>query len=350
MHDDRPENTVARIGDGKGHTNPRKWLYLLLHRSKWFHVWCLPLIWALPVSILYCLLWNKGEAGMAAMFAGAAGLWAPGLLHAEGIAFVIVQLAAGAIVMACVGFLQDLLRLRWWIYLLYGVGTVAAWYHQTLTHSEPTRTEITSVVFFLCLFCFTLYFIAPASCVVGALVHVVRAVRARMTGLHFILYFLLPTAAVIALVLGVTVPPRMRAREEYQKAYLEALVGAEREQPVFHAVEAMGGCTYFTPISDFDFRSGYPFCRGTKVVLDNSRVTDADLPCLKKYDYLTHLSLRNTQVTDKGLIVLRDCRQLKEVDLTGTKTTNKGVADLRQALPVAEIIGANGKELESGRQ
>jgi hypothetical protein len=347
MHDDRPEKVVVRIGDGKGHTNLRKWLDLLLRRSKWFHLWCLPLIWAIAVAILYCLLWNKGEARMAAEFAGAAGLWAPELLHAEGIAFVIVQLIAGAIVMAFVGFLQDLLRLRWWIYLLYGAGTVAAWCEQMLTQPEPTRTDITSVAFFLCLFCFTLYFIAPASCVVGALVNIVRAVRARMTGLHFVVYFLLPIAAVVALVLGVTVPPRMRARDEYQKAYRAALVGAEREQPVFHAVEAMGGRTHFTPISDFDFRSGYPFCRGTKVVLDNSRVTDADLPCLKKYDYLTHISLKNTQVTDRGLIVLRDCRQLKEVDLTGTKTTNEGVADLRQVLPSAKIIGANGETLES---
>ena len=128
------------------------------------------------------------------------------------------------------------------------------------------------------------------------------------------------------------------------------MAGAEREQPVFHAVEAMGGRTYFTPVAEFDFRSGYPFCRGTKVILDNSRVTDADLPCLKEYDYLTHLSLRDTQVTDKGLAVLRGCRQLKEVDLTGSKTTKVGVADLQQALPSAKIIGANGEKVESGRR
>ena len=195
------EDDVPRI---IGEANP-------LRRTRWFHVWCLPLIWALAVSILYCLLWNKGEAGMAAMFAGLAGIWAPGLLHAEGIAFVIVQLIAGAIVMAFVGFLQDLLRVRWWIYLLYGAGTAAALCHQWLTQPEPTRSEITSVVFVLWLFCFTLYFIAPVSCVVGGLVRIVRAVRARMTGLHFVVYFLLPIAAVVALVLGVTIPPRMRS-------------------------------------------------------------------------------------------------------------------------------------------
>ena len=93
---------------------------------------------------------------------------------------------------------------------------------------------------------------------------------------------------------------------------------------MFHAVEAMGGRTHFTPVADFDFRSGYPFCRGTKVVLDNSRVTDAGLQCLKDYDHLTQLSLRDTQVTDKGLVILKGCCQLKEIDLTGSKTTKAG--------------------------
>ena len=197
MQNDCQEDNVPRI-IGEGHR---------LRRPRCFHIWCLPLIWALAVSILYSLLWNKGEAGMAAMFAGLAGLWAPGLVHAEGIAFVIVQLIAGALVMAFVGFLQDCTSRA-----LVGLpplrrGTAAALCHQWLTQPEPTRTGnhqcgIRSLAVLL-----DAHLLAQASCVVGGS-YVSCVHRARMTGLHFVVYFLLPIGALVAVVLVMTIPPR----------------------------------------------------------------------------------------------------------------------------------------------
>ena len=179
MRNDRPKHAVARIGGRSDQPSPPKGLGPFLRRTTWFHVWCLPLIWLAAVSILYWLLWNKGEAGMLILYAGIAGTWA-----LEMFPFIpFAQLFGGVLVMGLLGLFQDLLRVRWWVCLAYFAGTVVTQAYYSLHHMEPTRAEITSVVFFLDILCNNLYFIAPASCVIAALVHIVRAVRAKYRAL-----------------------------------------------------------------------------------------------------------------------------------------------------------------------
>ena len=301
-----------------------------------FHVWCLPLLWSMGVGGLWCLLWGQGDAGMAALLAGIAGLWANFLLRAEGVIFVIVQLTGGAVVMGLVGLAQDLLGVRKWVYPVYFVTAIVYLGYSTVAHGI-WDVRLGLVVQFLFYFCFGLYVVSVVSCMIAGAARLVRFMRGPNPPpirIRFSTRTILLVTAAVALLLGLLVPLWMRARQRYQTA----LPGAQREQPVFHAVESLGGRVHFTPVPEFDSRSGYPYCRAFKVVLDGSSVTDADLDRLGELVYLKHLSLRNTQVTDAGLAALKGFHQLEVIDLTGSKVTGAGVADLRRSLPRARII------------
>jgi CubicO group peptidase (beta-lactamase class C family) len=84
-----------------------------------------------------------------------------------------------------------------------------------------------------------------------------------------------------------------------------------------------------------------PDQRVVAVLLDRSRVTDADLAHLKGLAHLSNLQLWDTAITDAGLVYLQGLPSLKTLDLTRTRVTDAGLAHLK-GLKHLEMLGLIG--------
>jgi hypothetical protein len=71
--------------------------------------------------------------------------------------------------------------------------------------------------------------------------------------------------------------------------------------------------------------------------LANTKITDAGVAYLAKFDSLWHLNLAGTQITDQSVESLKRLNRLVELNLQQTAVTEKGVKDLQQALPKCTI-------------
>jgi len=69
-----------------------------------------------------------------------------------------------------------------------------------------------------------------------------------------------------------------------------------------------------------------------KLDLDDTKITDAGLAPLKGLTQLPRLDLENTQITDAGLEYLKGMTQLEQLDLDGTKVTDAGLVRHPQSL------------------
>jgi Leucine-rich repeat (LRR) protein/HEAT repeat protein len=78
-----------------------------------------------------------------------------------------------------------------------------------------------------------------------------------------------------------------------------------------------------------------------RLYLDRTHVTDAGLAHLSKLSKLRFLGLDNTRVTDRGLEHLKGLARLGELSLCGTPVTGEGVSRLKQALPNCTIHRAD---------
>ena len=92
------------------------------------------------------------------------------------------------------------------------------------------------------------------------------------------------------------------------------------EENAVEFVEKMGG-----RIERDDRADGKPVA---KVVLEDSKVTDAGLRELAGFKQLQSLNLNGTEVTDRGMMELVGFKQLQSLTLWGTGVTDDGVNDL----------------------
>ncbi|MGI8978881.1 MAG: hypothetical protein ACR2FY_06620 [Pirellulaceae bacterium] len=90
-------------------------------------------------------------------------------------------------------------------------------------------------------------------------------------------------------------------------------------------------------VTDADLPHLHGFTHLEMLNLKQTQVTDAGLVHLQAFKHLTVLNLNSTHVTDAGLTHLYGLSQLGYLDLTGTKVTDEGIEKLQKALPNCEI-------------
>jgi Leucine-rich repeat (LRR) protein len=71
--------------------------------------------------------------------------------------------------------------------------------------------------------------------------------------------------------------------------------------------------------------------------MEQSGITDAEVPLLARFTQLESLNLGQTRLTDEAIEALAQLTWLKELTLTQTGITDEGAARLRQLLPDVEI-------------
>lgn len=79
-----------------------------------------------------------------------------------------------------------------------------------------------------------------------------------------------------------------------------------------------------------------------------SKVTDADLAVLRKFPYLTELTLVNAPITDEGVKFLSEIPSLTSLILTGTKTSDTGVASIAKLKHLYRLSLANTQVTDAG--
>ena len=72
--------------------------------------------------------------------------------------------------------------------------------------------------------------------------------------------------------------------------------------------------------------------------LTDTKVTDAEMACLKDCKRLTALFLLRTQIGDAGLVHLQDCKDLAVLRLDATRVTDAGLAHLKGCKALTELI------------
>ena len=84
------------------------------------------------------------------------------------------------------------------------------------------------------------------------------------------------------------------------------------------------------------------------VCLSGTKVTDADLACLKQLTKLRSLSLIDTKITDAGLENLRGLTHLKALDLAGTDVTDAGLKNIEGLIKLRSLNLMGTKVTDAG--
>lgn len=76
----------------------------------------------------------------------------------------------------------------------------------------------------------------------------------------------------------------------------------------------------------------------TKLHLEKTAITDADIKDLAKMEWLEYLNLYNTEVSDKSIEQLKGLKRLRKIYLWETQVSESGRANLQKAIPELLII------------
>jgi hypothetical protein len=155
--------------------------------GRWFHVWCLPVLWLVPVAGLWCVvvLRNQhGDANLLAALASLPGLWLIELIPQRrgNLPDALGACIGGMLPMSVVGLFQDLLHVPRRIVLVYiALPIVSFGGLHILWGLFPNAGEsIVYLQLFLFHSCMGLYLLSVGSCIVYFLRFVCRAF-ARVT-------------------------------------------------------------------------------------------------------------------------------------------------------------------------
>jgi len=141
--------------------------------ARWFHLWCLPVLWMIPLASFLAIVWLcnlRGDAAMASAIAALPGLWLTGMfgLHPSEIVAVSTDCVGGVLVMGVVGLFQDMLHVPKRIVILYVAVPLVSFtcLHVLQGASIGERVFTTYLQLLLVHFCAGLYILAGLSCVV----------------------------------------------------------------------------------------------------------------------------------------------------------------------------------------
>lgn len=163
-------------------------LFANICAAVWFHLWCLPVIWLLAVSLLWGIAMTgaHADAGMLAAVASLAGQWLA-YLHPEwhrGLAAALASCVGGMLVMGSVGLFQDLLRVPKQIVLIYFVTAPVLFIFFTMLLGVPHEGGLLVLFeWFLVHFCGGLYVLSVGSCLMYLLLSVRRKLATCRSGL-----------------------------------------------------------------------------------------------------------------------------------------------------------------------
>jgi internalin A len=118
------------------------------------------------------------------------------------------------------------------------------------------------------------------------------------------------------------------------------LRAGEAENQAVKAIEKLGG-----GVARDKMVKGRPVFA---VVLAFTKVTDADLKCLKDIPGLKALHLISTKVTDAGLREVKDLKGLEELNLTSTAVTDAGLGELKDLKNLKTLYVQNTKVTAAG--
>jgi len=85
-----------------------------------------------------------------------------------------------------------------------------------------------------------------------------------------------------------------------------------------------------------------------KIDLNNTKITDADLTILEKFQGLLSLDLRITPITDEGVAHLRTLRNLRFLNLFRTNLSDKGLENLRGMIDLETLLIGGTKITDAG--
>jgi hypothetical protein len=142
--------------------------------SRWFHVWCLPTVWVIPIGILWCNAWCQGLYGDATgdiLVAGFAGLWLAELLgqllglhkHIPQIVCVLAQCFGGMLAMGMVGAFQDFIHVPRRIVWFYLIAPLLTFVGLAILQGYLDEQRFLLRLFLLH-FCIDLYAVSLLSC------------------------------------------------------------------------------------------------------------------------------------------------------------------------------------------
>jgi hypothetical protein len=145
--------------------------------ARWFHLWCLPALWLAAMGFLWADMVIRnlhGESSTSVVIAGIAGLWLTDLCGlAPGLALTLLsQGVGGVMVLALVGFFQDLLGVPRKIVVLYLSTAIVSFasfvvlMFGRIDAGGPLPNLLAYVHWFVMIFCIGLYALAGLSCVI----------------------------------------------------------------------------------------------------------------------------------------------------------------------------------------
>jgi hypothetical protein len=104
---------------------------------------------------------------------------------------------------------------------------------------------------------------------------------------------------------------------------------------------------YGCPLNDPDLKSLEPLFSGLGpgkwLMLQNTRVTDADLAKISGFTNLVGVGLDDNGISDDGLPHLYSLKTLQDISLQRTRVTASGVTKLKQAIPSLNVEWDEGK-------
>jgi len=155
--------------------------------GRWFHLWCLPTLWVVPVCSLWVIVWLNNLCGDATgdlLIAGFVGLWLAEVLghvlgpHTSAIVAVFAQCIGGVLVMGMVGLFQDFLHVPKRIVVLYVITPLLTFTGLAILQGYLDAREFL-VRLLLLHFCLALYAISLSSCVLYLILYVGRKLMRR---------------------------------------------------------------------------------------------------------------------------------------------------------------------------